>query len=368
MGSRTLRATALAITSISYGSISQEGLALPAPDDHGVIHMKAFDLPESLLLSPETRAVFANEREKAHKDVDALTAAFRKCGNLDKAGSAAQAAAIRNCTANIFLNGPDFSKWVKESDIAISSQKIGGVRIDTYVPERGVLPENRHRVLINVHGGGFIHGGTETRYRESIPISAQGRIKVISVDYRMAPEYKFPAATDDVMAVYKELLRQYKPGEIGIYGCSAGGLLTAEVTARIIETKLPKPGAIGMLCAGAGEPGMGDTDWLECNCEPGNVRQDPYFKDVAVRDAEAFPLYSKETMAQFPASLLISGVRDGALSGVVRTHSALVSLGVPAELHVWEGMEHAFFDDPDLPESTEAYEVIADFFEKHLRK
>lgn len=368
MGIRTFRATALAITSISCGSISQEGLALPPPDDHGVIHMKAFDLPESLLLSPETRAVFAKEREKAHKEVDALTASYRKCGDLDKAGSAAQAAAIRNCTTNISLNNPDFRKWIKESSIAISSQKIGGVRTDTYVPERGVSPQNRHRVLINVHGGGFIYGGTEARYSESIPISAQGRIKVISVDYRMAPEYKFPAATDDVMAVYKELLRQYKPGEIGIYGCSAGGLLTAEVTARIIETKQPKPGAIAMLCAGAAEWGMGDTDWLECNCKPADVRQDPYFKDVAVRDAEAFPLYSRETMAQFPASLLISGVRDRALSGVVSTHSNLVSLGVPAELHVWEGMEHGFFGDPDLPESKEAYKVIADFFETHLRK
>ena len=71
-------------------------------------------------------------------------------------------------------------------------------------------------------------------------------------------------------------------------------------------------------------------------------------------------------MKHFPPSLLIAGTRDPALSSVVQTHSVLVSQGVDAELHIWEGLGHAFFFDPDLPQSKEVYAVMAKFFDDHL--
>jgi monoterpene epsilon-lactone hydrolase len=71
------------------------------------------------------------------------------------------------------------------------------------------------------------------------PIASIGKIKVISVDYRQAPEYAFPSASEDVATVYRELLKTYKPTNIGIYGCSAGGLLTAETIAWFQKEKLP---------------------------------------------------------------------------------------------------------------------------------
>jgi alpha/beta hydrolase fold len=62
-------------------------------------------------------------------------------------------------------------------------------------------------VLINLHGGGFLEGSRSVSHMESIPITAVAKIKVISVDYRQAPEYRFPAATQDVVAVYRQLLK-----------------------------------------------------------------------------------------------------------------------------------------------------------------
>jgi monoterpene epsilon-lactone hydrolase len=53
---------------------------------------------------------------------------------------------------------------------------------------------------------------------------------------------------------------------------------------------------------------------------------------------------------------------------VVQTHSELVRLGVEAELHVWEGLGHAFFFNPELPQSREMYDVTVKFFDKHLGK
>ena len=85
------------------------------------------------------------------------------------------------------------------------------------MPAGGVLDKNKDRILINLHGGGFVIGDTKT---ESIPIAAVGKIKVVSIDYRKGPSYKFPAASVDVAAVYKEILKEYRPEYIAIYASS----------------------------------------------------------------------------------------------------------------------------------------------------
>ena len=59
-----------------------------------------------------------------------------------------------------------------------------------------------------------------------MPVAVLGRIKVVSLDYREGPKYRFPAASEDVAAAYRELLKTYRAEDIGIYGCSAGGMLT----------------------------------------------------------------------------------------------------------------------------------------------
>ncbi len=93
---------------------------------------------------------------------------------------------------------------------------------------------NRNRVLINLHGGGMIVGGRYGGQLESIPVSSIGRIKVVTVDYRMAPEHRYPAAEDDAIAVYRELLKTYRPENIGVYGCSSGAWLTGTTVAKLI--------------------------------------------------------------------------------------------------------------------------------------
>ena len=64
---------------------------------------------------------------------------------------------------------------------------------------------------------------------ESIPLAALAQVEIVSITYRQAPETTFPAASEDVAAVYRELLKTHRPEDIAIFGCSAGGLLAAEV-------------------------------------------------------------------------------------------------------------------------------------------
>jgi acetyl esterase/lipase len=92
----------------------------------------------------------------------------------------------------------------------------------------------------------------------------------------------------------------------------------------------------------------------------------PYFKGADPHDPLVVPGVSATVLANFPPTLLISGTRDFALSSVLRSHDLLVQAGVDTELHVYEGMWHSFFSDPELPESRAAYDVMARFFDRHL--
>ncbi|HEY1660555.1 MAG TPA: alpha/beta hydrolase fold domain-containing protein [Candidatus Sulfotelmatobacter sp.] len=130
----------------------------------------------------------------------------------------------------------------------IEESTIAGVRTDIITPL--TTPEaNRGRVLINLHGGGF--NSDSGSLIEGDPIANLAKIKVVSVYYRLAPENPFPAAVDDVVAVYKDLLKTYQPRNIGIYGTSAGGILTAEVAVRLKQLGVPEPGALGLFSISA---------------------------------------------------------------------------------------------------------------------
>jgi epsilon-lactone hydrolase len=331
-------------------------------DKDGTRHLPAFALPESSLLDSATRAELQKARDRLH----ARERAPKPCPSLDNADKV-KIPAIRACLAESYYETPGYKHLRDLYKVKITSRKIGGVLTENFVPQAGIAEQNRRRVLINVHGGGFQDGARTSSHPESAPIAAIGRIEVISIDYRLGPEFAFPAASEDVAAVYREVLKSYKPKNIGIYGCSAGGLLTAQAIAWFQKEHLPMPGAIGMFCGAASFWFEGDSGvFFSDGHSPPSVQSFAYFRAVAPTDPLAFPMESPEIMAKFPPSLLISSTRDLALSSVVNTHAFLVAHGVPADLHVWEGLGHGFFLNPDLPQSREAYAVIVGFFDARL--
>ena len=270
------------------------------------------------------------------------------------------------------MNSDRAARMEKLYPVTTHHESIAGVGADVVLPAQGIAPGNRDRVLINLHGGGFLWGAHSGALVESIPIASIGRIKVISIDYRQGPEHTFPAASDDVEAVYKALLQQYKPGNIGIYGCSAGGILTGESVARLIHDGLPVPGAIGTFCGSLLDIG-GDSAYvgplLNGQGVPAHVltfADLPYFHGANPKDPLVQPGLSSSLLAKFPPTLLITGTRDATMSSVLRSQQLLDQAGAQTELHVWEGMWHSFFSDPELPESKDAYRVITRFFLRNL--
>jgi monoterpene epsilon-lactone hydrolase len=140
-------------------------------------------------------------------------------------------------------------EWTRLCPNQMIEDKIAGVPVRIVTPQ-GSLDSDRDKVLLNLHGGGF--NSDSGSFTESIPIAGYSRIKVVAVLYRLAPENPFPAAVDDAVAVYKALLKTYRPNHIVLYGTSAGAILTAEVAARLKQLGLPLPAALGIFS------GMGD--------------------------------------------------------------------------------------------------------------
>jgi epsilon-lactone hydrolase len=250
-----------------------------------------------------------------------------------------------------------------------ATDTIAGVPVRVITPVI-VPPENVSKVLINLHGGGFRFDAGSLS--ESIPIANLSGIKVVSVLYRLLPDNKFPAAIDDAVAVYKELIKTYQPGRVGPYGTSAGGALTAQVAAQLRKLKLPLPGALGIFAAGGDASMAGDSEaifdlkGLSEAIDPAGLNDidTDYIGSVDPKDPVLSPLYSD--LSGFPPTLFITSTRDVVLSATTTLHRAFLRAGVDAHLIVFEALPHAFWHNPDLPESKEANKFIAEFFSQHL--
>lgn len=331
---------------------SHEGPAKVVVQADGTVEVPAQAVPMSAFLSPEAKAYVTQHL----KDM--------------------QNAEIVKQDAGV----PRFMKPYLERDhelfaVGRKDEKVGGVHVYVYTPTAGVSVRNKDRILINLHGGGFSGCWPGCAELESIPVAGLGKIEVISVDYREGPEYKFPAASEDVASVYREILKSHKPQDIGIYGCSAGGMQTAMSMAWFQTQSLPTPGAIGIFCASAGGAFGGDALYTavplgEARLTPPNGRGAApalgYFSGTDPKDPLVSPINSPEILAKFPPTLIITGTRGFEFSSALYTHEQLVKLGVDAELHVWEGLFHGFFYNMDVPESKDALNVIVRFFDRHL--
>lgn len=336
-------------------------------DADGTVHVPAFVLPLSAALSERSRAFMAaalsrTPRMSIPRPEDFATEADFK-------------AMVDAFRANIDMGfaRPMAERLLEAFPVNIASGKMGGVPVEEFTPLDGL---DGARVLINLHGGAFYSGATYVSRTESIPMAHLGKFRVVSVDYRQGYEHKFPAASEDICAVYEELLKSFAPMQIGIYGGSAGGVLTAQATAWILQHGLPAPGAIGIFGAGTG--GLGDSAYFGAI----GVGQRPplrlldrlagasvgYFSNASDADPLVNPCIAPVSFrARFPPTLLITATRAFDMSPAIATHRALVQAGVDASLHVFDGLGHCFYYDATAPEGADAYQTIVRFFRKYLR-
>lgn len=337
--------------------------APPAPPAEGVREVPAFALPVSPFLSPQAQA--AMRAAVAHGDPTA---------KLDNAAVLAQLAELRK-GADDWARG-ELVALRERYPVELHHETWNGVPVVRVEPRSAPKDPADRRLLIELHGGAFVFGRADTLgLLEAIPLAAMTGASVVAVEYRQGPEHQFPAASEDVAAVYRAALERMPAAHIGLFGCSAGGVLTGESLAWFAKENLPMPAAAGLFCAGGDARYGGDSRYVNAAVNDAllpradgtlPIMEDLYYGAVDFRDPLVSPVFSDAVLARFPPTLFITATRAAELSNVAYTHSRLVDLGRESDLHVWDGLGHAFHLDARLPESQQAYRVMARFFTRHL--
>lgn len=244
-------------------------------------------------------------------------------------------------------------------------QRLGGVPCYVIVPD-GARTGNASPVLLSLHGGALIAGGGDIVRRMTEVSALSAPIVHWAPDYRMPPTHPYPAALEDVLAVYEALLRVRDPSQIIVGGASAGGNLAAALLLRAKAEGLPMPAALVLLTPEVDLTESGDSfvtlahvsvglqSLLETNLlyAGGHDLADPYLS----------PLFGD--VSHFPPTLLISGTRDLFLSNTVRMHRKLRESGVDADLHIFDARPHAGYGD--APEEAAVSTEISIFVSKHV--
>jgi acetyl esterase/lipase len=350
---RGMIAASVMAASLGGQSLAQEKTR--AIESDGSVHVPAFTLPPSPYLSDAARAALPRTASDPSAMLDRLVQsdAVPKVRASMRKAAAGRVEALR-----------------RQYSVSVEETQVGGVH--GYWVRPTARPQGRRRkLLINLPGGGFLVGDAgSTGLIESIPLAGLGGFDILTIDYRQAPEAQFPAASEDVASVYRALLKTRRPRDIGIFGCSAGGLLTAQALAWFQKQQLPTPAAAGIFCASADARWAGDS-WYWQKAMHGltsapSLDERFYYGDHDLDDPLMSPIASDAVLKRFPPTLIITASRAGEMSAAINTHRLLVRNGVQASLHVWDGLDHAFYTQTDLPESREAFDVMVRFFQSNF--
>jgi acetyl esterase/lipase len=244
----------------------------------------------------------------------------------------------------------------------------GGVDGEWIVP-----PDAPHdKAILYFHGGGFRIGSVASHRDLIARIAEAGGCRALAINYRLAPEHRFPAALDDALTAYRYLRDQgLRPADIGFAGDSAGGnlVLAAMVAARDRGEPLPAAAALmspwtDLAATGASYVSRAKADPIHQRAMILALAKDYHGKDGNPRDPLASPLYAD--LAGLPPLLVQVGDRETVRNDATELAATARAAGVEVELQVWDGMIHVFQMFPEIPQTREAIASLADFLRIHL--
>ncbi len=240
------------------------------------------------------------------------------------------------------------------------------------VPAEWISPQGElsERVMLYLHGGSFNAGSVHSHYALTGSVAFACKARALSIDYRLAPEFPFPAALEDTLAAYEWLLEQgILPSQIIVCGDSAGGGLTLALLIHLRDLGKPLPAAAVAISPVTDLTLEGDT-W-RTNCDKDIlliVEQERTSVQLYLNGADpchplASPLYAD--LHGLPPTLIQVGGDECLLADAQRYTSRAREAGSPVELDVWNGMGHEWqFGAKFMPEGRGAIEKIGQFVER----
>jgi acetyl esterase len=258
----------------------------------------------------------------------------RQLGAAADAGDVAQArAAMRRTT-------PDFIFGTAASMASVSDSRLSGVPVRRYVPEGSL-----DGVIVYAHGGGWVVGDLDSHDKVARALAKASRHEVVAVDYRLAPEHRFPAGLEDCLAVTRTLAATHHT--IAVAGDSSGGNLAAVVAQTFAREQRPLRAQLLIYpvteCVTEGES---YEQWAEGLLTRERMRyyRREYVPDEALRaDPAVSPLRAQSFERLAPAYVLLARcdvLYDEGLAYAAKLKAA----GVPTELEIVPAMMHGFFN------------------------
>jgi acetyl esterase/lipase len=228
-------------------------------------------------------------------------------------------------------------------DVSVQHGELGGVPVVT-VETPGADPSV---AVLYFHGGGYALGSAADSVGLAADVSRRVGARVISADYRLAPEHPFPAALDDAVAAYRALLGDGVPSaKIAVVGESAGGGLAAATLVALREAGLPQPSSAAVFSPWADLTVSGASASGKAGVDPAltpralRTRARDYLGERDAATPLASPVFAD--LAGLPPLLIQVGSHEILLDDAVRLASRAADHDVPVELQVWPEVPHVF--------------------------
>ncbi len=226
------------------------------------------------------------------------------------------------------------------------------------------------KVILYLHGGGYVMGSAGSHRDVTGRLSKASGARVLSLNYRLAPEHPFPAPVDDAVGAYRWLLAQdISPSDIAIAGDSAGGGLAFATLLALRDAGDPLPAAGVGISPWVDMEGTGESMTTRAAVDPVVQKEGLlemaklYLGDTEPKNPLAAPLHAN--LAGLPPLLIQVGDAETLLDDATRITERARKAGVDVTLKIWDEMPHVWhLFAPILPEGQQAIEEIGTFFKE----
>ncbi len=253
---------------------------------------------------------------------------------------------------------------------------VNGVKAERLVNPKA---KKSKRVFLQLHGGGYIDGlgnlHRDLAIKQAVLTDAR---EVWLIDYRLAPENLYPAALDDAVTVYRELLKRgVDPKNLIVFGDSAGGNLALELSIYLRENNLPQPAALILNSPWTtfetdlpSRTSNADRDWALGKVNPymyNEVANPSYGGDIPWNDPRLSPIYADLT--GLPPTLIQVGGHELFVDEGIELLRKATADELNVTLSVYQGMPHDFpLLLPDIDDSIKSFAEVKAFVNAHVSK
>ena len=253
-------------------------------------------------------------------------------------------------------------QWLRTRSVRIDPVSDEGVRGEWIIPER-----SDQGVILYLHGGGYVAGSAAATRPITAGLARLARRRVFSLDYHLAPEYRFSAALDDAVAAYRWLLdRGAPPRSIALAGDSAGGGLVLCTLLRLRNEGVPLPACAVCFSpwtdlAGTG-PSLHLNDGRCATFHPGNIAEfaQAYLAGASPLNPYASPVFAD--LSRLPPLLLQVASNELLLDDARRVHDKVLCSGGSSKLEIFDDLFHDWpMLDGFMPEARVALQQAAEF-------